>query len=312
MPMFPESREGGAGIDATLARVAAGQRGLVTRAQALDAGIGRGAIDDRVRRGALHVVHRGVYLVGHAVPPRLALEHAAILAAGPRVLIARASAAWMWGLGPPRPADVAVLAVGRQPRPRPGIAVHRTARLHASDVRRVEGVPVTTAARTIVDLAAVVDEPELERLVHEAQVLRLATPVAVRGALDRAGRVAGAAALRRLLAEPDRGATRLEAERALHRIIASAGLPRPHRNARVGPFEVDAIWRDAGLIVEVDGFGAHGTRRAFERDRRRDAELQASGYRVVRLTWRRMQREPVAIAAQLATLLARGPVNPAP
>jgi very-short-patch-repair endonuclease len=130
-------------------------------------------------------------------------------------------------------------------------------------------------------------------------------------ALDRAGPVAGAAALRALVGDDTRGVTRSEAERALLRLVLAAGLPEPRLNARVGAFMVDAWWPSRRLVVEVDGFRFHGTRRAFERDRRRDAELQAAGQRVVRVTWRQLRREPLAVAASLATLLA-APVTTAP
>jgi very-short-patch-repair endonuclease len=299
-------------VDRTLAGIAAGQHGLVTRRQALAAGVGPGAIRDRLRRGALHREHRGVYLVGHPVRPPLAREHGALLACGPRALVARRSAAAIWRLLEPRPADaVEVLVVGRRTRSRSGISVGHTADLTAAEVRRVDGVAVTSPARTIVDLAAGVSARELERLVHEAQVLRLASPRAVLTALDRAGPVAGAAALRALVGDDTRGVTRSEAERALLRLVLAAGLPEPRLNARVGAFMVDAWWPSRRLVVEVDGFRFHGTRRAFERDRRRDAELQAAGQRVVRVTWRQLRREPLAVAASLATLLA-APVTTAP
>lgn len=299
-------------VDRVLARIAAGQHGLVTRRQALTAGVGAGAIRDRLRRGALHPEHRGVYLVGHPVRPPLAREHAAVLACGPRVLVAGRSSAALWRL--PVPGDlgdlVEVLAVGRQVRSRPRIEVRRTERLAAADVRRIEGIPVTSPARTIVDLAGRVTPDALERLVHEAQVLRLASPHAATAALERAGAVAGGLALRAVLETGTRGVTRSEAESALRRLVSSAGLPRPVLNARLGKYVVDALWAEARLVVEVDGFRFHGTRRAFERDRRRDVDLQAAGYRVVRLTWRQLQREPVAVAARLATLLATSARHP--
>lgn len=291
--------------DRVLARLAAGQHGLVTRRQALAGGVGAGAIRDRLRRGSLHPEHRGVYLVGHPVRPSLAREHAAVLACGERVLVAGHSAAALWRLpAEAAPDAVQVLAVGRHVRSRPGIEVRRAERLSSADVRRIEGIPVTSPARTIVDLAGRVTPEGLERLVHEAQVLRLASPRAVAAALVRAGAVAGARTLRALLESGSRGATRSEAERVLRRLVSAAGLPQPAINARLGPYEVDALWSGERLVVEVDGFRFHGTRRAFERDRRRDAELQAAGYRVVRFTWRQLDREPLAVAARLAALLA--------
>lgn len=285
--------------------MAARQHGVVTRSQALAAGIGSEAIRDRRGRGALHPLHRGVYLVGHPAPPPLAREQAALLAVGASAHLAGRTAASLWGLLPADPeADVEIVVVGRQVRARSGLAIRRATRaLDRADLRRAGGLPVTAPARTIVDLAPRLDDDALERLVHDAQVLRLASAGAVRAALERAGAVAGAPRLRRALDGTARGITRSEAERLLLAVLRRARLPGPRRNARVCGYEVDALWPDRRLIVEVDGFAAHGTRRAFERDRRRDMDLQSSGYRVVRVTWRQLTDEPLAVAARLAVLL---------
>lgn len=292
--------------DAALARQAARQRGLVTRAQARSLGLSDGAIDERLRRGALHRVQRGVFLVGHAVPPPFAAELAAVLACGPDTLVARSSALALWGLpfasqaGDP----VDVLIVGRKARSRHGLRARRCSALARQDATRRHGIPVTAAARTVVDLAGDLHLPDLEELVNEVQVRRLASSAALRGALDRGGPRHGAGRLRAILAEPDLGVTRSRAERRLRGILRSAGLPAPRTNARVAGYEHDMLWAEQRLIVEIDGFAAHGTRRAFERDRRRDARLQVAGYRTVRVTWRQIEGEPVALAARLAVLLA--------
>lgn len=294
------------GLDAALAARASQQRGLVTRAQARALGLSDGGIDERLRRGALHRVQRGVYLVGHAVPPPFAAELAAVLAGGPGTFVARASALRLWGLPFAAEADdpVDVLVVGRKIRTRAGLRARRCASLSRTDATRRQGIPVTAVARTLVDLAPDLRVPELEELVNEVQVRRLASAGALRNALDRGGPRRGAGRLRLILAEPDLGVTRSRAERRLRSIIRSAGLPAPHTNARVGGYEVDMLWRQQRLIVEFDGFAAHGTRRAFERDRRRDAQLQVAGFRVVRVTWRQLDDEPLALAARFAVLLA--------
>lgn len=292
--------------DAALARQAARQRGLVTRAQARGLGLSDGAIDDRLRRGALHRVQRGVFLVGHAVPPPFSAELAAVLACGRGTLVARASALRLWGL--PFASEehdaVDVLIVGGKARTRPGLRARRCAALARQDATRRHGIPVTTAPRTVVDLAGDLSLPDLEELVNEVQVRRLASPAALRRALDRGGPRRGAGRLRAILAEPDRGITRSRAERRLRGILRSAGLPAPRTNARAAGYEHDMLWPEQRLIVEFDGFAAHGTRRAFERDRRRDALLQVAGYRIVRVTWRQIEDEPVALASRLAVLLA--------
>lgn len=301
-----EAADDVASTDSVLARLAARQHGVITRRQALAAGVGAEAIRDRVRRGALHPVHRGVYRVGHPVPAPLACEQAALLAVGSSAYLARRTAARLWGLLPPcAEADIEILLVGRQVRRRRGIAVRRAAMPPAGpDVRSVGGLPVLAPARTVVDLAAELEDAELERIVHEAQVLRVASAAAVGAALARAGPVPGATRLRRVLDGVGGGATRSEAERELRKVVRAARLPAPHLNVRIGGYEVDALWPRERLVVEVDGFAAHGTRRAFERDRRRDMELQTLGYRVVRVTWRQLTQEQHALVARLAVLLA--------
>jgi len=157
---------------------------------------------------------------------------------------------------------------------------------------------LTSPERTLVDLAATAAPDDLERAVNEAQVLRLLGRGI--GPDDRPGH----AALRAALGAHGTTVSSSEAERRLLALIRAAALPRPRTNVRVGRFEVDMLWPEQRLIVEVDGFAAHGTRAAFERDRVRDAELQARGYRVLRITWRQIEREPHAVVARLAAALA--------
>jgi very-short-patch-repair endonuclease len=136
-------------------------------------------------------------------------------------------------------------------------------------------------------------------------VQRLTTRAAVAETLTRGKGRAGAAALRDVLERADEPSlTRSEAERRLLELVRRARLPAPTTNARAGRFEVDLLWPEHRLVVEVDGFAFHGTRAAFERDRRRDAELQALGYRVLRITWRQLTREPEAVIALIAAALS--------
>ena len=100
------------------------------------------------------------------------------------------------------------------------------------------------------------------------------------------------------------GLTRSEAERRFVELVDRARLPRPETNVRIGSYEVDALWRAERIVVEVDGYASHSSRTAFEHDRRKDATLQAQGFRVVRVTWRQLVDEPVAVAARLASTLA--------
>ncbi len=251
-------------------------------------------------------MHRGVYVLGHRAAPELAIEMAAVLACEPDALVTGLSATWMWGMLP-RPEDprpVSILVIDRALRSRPGIRVSRTRHLPQSERTSRAGVPVTTPARTLLDLAATVDTRTLERALNEAQVLRRTTPPALLPLLAQHPRHRGARALR-ALADPDRarGMTRSESERRLLALIEHADLPRPRINARLGHFEVDFLWPAQRLIVEVDGFRFHSSRGAFERDRARDAELVARGYRVVRVTWRQIVHEPYAVVGRIAQVL---------
>jgi very-short-patch-repair endonuclease len=192
----------------------------------------------------------------------------------------------------------------RSPTPRPGVTVHRAKSLTKRDLTRIDGLPTTTPLRTIVDLAALATTMQLQRAVDEAEVRNLLTREAIRE--HAPSRHRGATTLRSIC-EADRALTRSEAEDLLLALIARAGLPPPLVNTRVGPYEVDALWPHRRVIAEVDGYAFHRTRTAFERDRSRDADLEARGYTVVRITWRQLTDESEAVAIRLARLLEAQP-----
>jgi very-short-patch-repair endonuclease len=282
-------------VDRAVAALAAGQHGVVTRAQVLALGLTRHGVEHRLTAGRLHLLHRGIFAVGHLGVSAHGRRLAAVLACGDGAWLSHRSAAVLHGLlaEDGGPLHVTVPRRRRQPA---GVVLHRSPR--APGTLR-DGIPVTTPARTLVDLAATRPERELARAVEEARLLRLVTdPELVRLARDRPG----ARALRDLLtAEPS--LTRSEAERLLLALVRRAGLPQPQTNVRVGAHEVDALWPSHRLVVEVDGFAFHSSREAFERDRERDADLQAEGLRVIRVTWRRLTGRPEAVAALLGAAL---------
>jgi len=188
-------------------------------------------------------------------------------------------------------------------RPTPGLTAHRTRVLPLADRRTKDGVPVTAPARTLIDLAAVLSEPALERALDEALMRRLVRERELRAAIDRSRNRAGAGRLRALIGDGlSNGATRSEAERLFRRIVRSAELPAPEYNQPVGPYELDALWREHRLAVELDSYRFHGARVPFESDRVRDADLTA--FKVLRFTWRRLTRHPEAVAATVARELA--------
>jgi very-short-patch-repair endonuclease len=175
--------------------------------------------------------------------------------------------------------------------------------------RRYEAAwdPSHTPIRTLFDLASSSNAAEIERAFNEAQVRKLVSLDEMRRALASAPRRAGVLILRDLV-EGHEGPnlTRSEAEDRLLALVHAARLPTPAVNVRVGRYEVDFLWRAERLVVEVDGFAFHSSRSAFERDRARDAELQAAGLRVMRITWRQLTDEPEVIVARLAQALALG------
>jgi very-short-patch-repair endonuclease len=296
------------GPDEAIARLAAKQHGAVSRAQLRLAGVGDGAIDRRIRLCRLHRVHRGVYLVGHPAAPPRAKEMAAVLACGTGAVVSHRSAAGLWALlSPDRGSAVDVTVVDSCARARTGVKVHLARRLEKRDVRRLDGIPVTTPARTLLDLAAVVSLDAFERALAEAEARQLVRERDLAEVLSRNGGRRGAGVLRAFLVGEGAALQRSGAERRLLTLVRAAGLPAPELNVRLGRFEVDLLWRAGRPIVEVDGYAFHGGRAAFERDRRRDAELQAEGLKVMRVTWRQLAGEPDAVVTRLTRALRQNP-----
>jgi len=275
--------------DSAVAWLAGEQLGLVTTLQLQTAGVTRGSIESRRGRGLLHGVFRGVHLVGHKVLLPGALELAAVLACGGRALVSHHSAAALYGL-PVAPADeVQVTVVARHCRSRPRLQVHRVEELDPRDRHYERGIPLTSPARTLIDLASEASPDELERALAEAYALRLVTEAGVIDAIGRAQNRAGVATLRAELGrEAGPALTDSEAERMLLRLIRAGDLPPPLTQVRVAGYRVDLLWPRQRLIVEIDGFRYHGHRAAFERDRRKDAALVAAGYRGIRVTARQI------------------------
>ncbi len=239
-------------------------------AQLIASGLTRDALKRRAASGHLIRVHRGVYLVGHAAAPAFSREAAALLAAGAHAVLSHHSAAKVWGIAD-HDGPVHVSVTRGQPRPRPGLIVHRPVDLRPDDVRTRQSLSLTSPARTLRDLRSHVSVARHERLTNEAMV-------------------------KRLIERDNAGITRSDAERKLLRLVSQAGLPRPETNARVAGYEVDFLWRDHRLVVEVDGYAFHGHRLAFERDRDKQQALTARGFRVSRITARQLDRPYRAIA----------------
>jgi very-short-patch-repair endonuclease/predicted transcriptional regulator of viral defense system len=285
--------------------LAARQHGVVTRAQLLELGVEPGAIDRRLTADRLRALHRGVYLVESIAPPR-AREMAAVLSCGEGAVLSHRSAVAVWQMLP-HPAqlpDVEVTVAGRDPGRRPGVRVHRVRSLERDEVRTCQRIPITTPARTLLDLAAYGSRRELEQAAAEAQRRGLTTKRQLLALVGRYPTRHGAPALKRLAGSDEQPAlTRSEAEERLLDLIRRAELTAPEVNMPLCGFEVDFLWRQEGLVVEVDGYAYHSDPHAFERDRRRDAVLAAHGYRVIRVTWRRIVDFPAAVVARVAQAL---------
>jgi predicted transcriptional regulator of viral defense system len=291
--------------------LAAVQHGVVSLAQLRALGLSASAVRNRVALGRLRRLHRGIYAIGLAPPSVKAGYMAAVLACGPQAVLSHRSAAAHIGLRTSSRAAVDVSVPGRTGKERAGIDVHRAASMAARDFTRVKEIPCTTVARTLLDLAEVIDRTGLERAIEQAETMRIFDLVAVVDVLDRACNRRGAITLKTVLETyaPDPAFSRSQLERRFLALCLAAGLPRPQVNAFTtvpdDGFEVDFTWPDRRLIVEADSHRHHGTRAAFERDRRRDQQLTAAGWRVVRFTWRQVAGEPAAVAATLRSLIGR-------
>jgi very-short-patch-repair endonuclease len=286
-----------------IAALAERQHGVVSRAQLLDLGVGPGAIKHRVELGRLQQVRRGVYAVGHRALRGEAWWMGGVLAGGADTVLAGRSAAALWRMRDSARPVVEVISPRRVDLH--GIEAHRIV-LPEDEVTVEGGIPVTTPARTLFDLAAVVREDQLEHAFNEAEVRRLTSPVSLDALLKRYPKRRGTRAIRRVLDKHQaygETVTRSRLERRFLSLLDDHGLPRPKVNRRTDHGELDATWHQQKLIVECDGFAAHGTRKAFEEDRERDRALQVAGWRVVRITWRQLDTDGDTIAAQLKALL---------
>lgn len=288
-----------------LAALADQQFGVISRRQLLAAGLSGRQIERRLQAGRLHPLHRGVYAWGRQGVIRRGHWLAAVLAYGEGAVLSHLSAGTLWGLIGPSRGLVDVTSPGGRPG-RVGIALHRG--LVDGDERSVNArIPVTAVPRTLVDLAGVLDERRLGRAFEEADRLRLLDMGALTLACDRAKRRRGIGNLRRLIEEaraPSYPRSPLENRFVEFYRGHLSDLPEPLFNVLILDHEVDAYWPKHRLAVEMDSWEFHHHRAAFEEDRARDAAFQAAGYRVIRLTHRRLKREPAVIAAQLRALLA--------
>ncbi|HVL94997.1 MAG TPA: DUF559 domain-containing protein [Solirubrobacteraceae bacterium] len=295
---------GDGNVDGIIGALADAQWGVVARRQLVAGGVTAGAIEHRLRAGRLRPLHRGVYAVGHVALDRRAHALAAVLACGGKAVLSHDSAAALLRMTDRWPAEHVVTVPDHGGRRRPGIAIHAVRRLDPRDVTMVDGIRVTAPARTLLDLAETLPLDRLQRVLGEAQVQRLVTLADLRDQMARSPGRRGLAPLAALLDDGLAQPTRSELEARFQRLIRDARLPVPEFNTAVERLEVDAVWRDRRVVVELDGWRFHRSRDAFERDRDRQRRLAAAGYRVIRVTHRQLLHDRLALAADLARALA--------
>ena len=249
-----------------------------------------------------------MYAVGHRLLTPKAVWMASVLAGGPGAVLSHEASAALWDLL--RFAGLPQVTVRGRAGQRPGLRVH-CGSFEPDETTVRDAIPTTTVARTLLDLAAVVPVHRLEWAVAEAERRRLADSPSLPELLERYPRRRGVVALRAILADRRLGldVPRSELEARFLAFLDRHGLPRPERNARIElsdrVFEVDCLWRESGLAVELDGRAWHSDPDAFEEDRARDRGLVAAGWRPIRVTWRHLHRAPERLASELRAALAR-------
>jgi hypothetical protein len=275
-----------------MAAVADGQHGIVSRSQLLVLGLTDEDIARRIRAARLHRLHRGVYAVGHRVLTIEGRWMAAVLAAGPGAVLSHATAAAVWEMRPVGSGAIHVTIPSTNGRAqRPGLRIHRSRTLTARETTVHRGIPVTDPHRTLTDLARTLRGRPLEQAVNRAE--RLID-------FERLARSAPRS-LQAVLASYSDPVTRSELEEMFIRLCDDHGIPRPEVNARVEGLEVDFVWRDRRLIVEVDGYAHHRSPGAFERDRERDVVLEIKGWRVMRFTHDQVRHRAAWVAGAVGT-----------
>ncbi len=285
--------------DAGIATRAAGQRGYITRQQLLALGVKRAAVAYRVEVGRLIADYAGVYAVGHLSKDPLDRAYGAVLACGDGAVLSHASAACVWGIYRHwrRPFHVTSPSDHRHL----GIVVHR-ASLHHRDRTHQLGIPVTSPARTLLDIAPALSEKALNRAVNNLRQAGYLNVSDLLEVLIRCPRHPGARRLRPF-AHTTRGPTRSEFEDAFQAFTERFDLPEALVNTTLHGFEVDAYFPDERVVVELDGWDFHSSEYSFRRDREQDAELLAHGIVTVRITWERLIESPEREARRLRQIL---------
>jgi very-short-patch-repair endonuclease len=286
--------------------MAAERDGVLSIHQLRSCGLDDDAVAVRVRRGSLHRMHRGVYAVGHAGVTLNGRFRAAVLACGPRGVLSHFAAAALWGFLPWEERYVEVTVVGGRARRIPGLSVHRARSLRRVDVDRRHGFLVTSPARTLLDLAAVLPQRALRRAARRALAERVVSVAELGRVAARYNGHRGAGRLRALLAGR-LAPTRSDLEDDLLDLLDEAGIERPEVNAplRLSGRTIvpDYLWRERRLAVEADGASWHDDPLTRENDADKQAILEAHGIRVLRVTWTQATTRPEQTVARIRAAL---------
>jgi hypothetical protein len=290
----------------TLMRLAARQHWVVTDRQLASLGFSRHAIDHRLRVSRLFRLYRGVYAVGRRSLSSSGCRLAAVIAHGSGAVLSHVSAAAQWQLLQSSHTVIDV-SVPRRLAVRPGIRLHFSSTLHPEDVMMLDRIPITSVERTLADLAAERRPEQLLEAVEQAYTLRRLDLGTMDRVLERNGNHRGIGALRAIFADfTEAPATRSTLERRMLHVVAAADLPTPLLNVFVAGLQVDMFWPDWRLVVELDSRRFHDNPWALERDRRRDTILRTALCEILRVTHRRLTREPEGVVADIRALAAIG------
>jgi Protein of unknown function (DUF559) len=270
-------------------------------------GVSHSTIVWLVGKGRLLPSLRCVFRVGHAAPTEFGPETEALLSVRDGAALSHRSAAALLGLWTPASPEIEVVVDRSEGSSNPGVRVHRSRVLEKRDVWIRKALPVTSPARTLLDIAATATDRQLELAFDRGLAERTVRHSHVRDVLERAGGHRGRARLAALLhRELDASAmTRSEAEERMLALIHRAGLPPPEVNFPFGAYNLDFYWPKARFVLEVDGYQFHSSRYRFERDRRKDNDLRRADIEVMRIVPREIKERSHRLVADVARSLAR-------
>jgi very-short-patch-repair endonuclease len=280
------------------------QHGVASHEQLVAAGLSHRAVSRSLKAGRLRPMFRSVYSVGHAAVRREGWCRAALLACGDKSVLGHRTACMLWRFRHDELFPLSVIVPNNRGRKIDRVQVRRM-QLGRREWMTLDGLRVTTPARTIVDMAGELSPREMRRLVERAQDLRRFDPNRIEIVLERNPRRPGCRPLLHLIAllKPDADGAKSYLERLFLTLIRKAGLPKPGVNVKIEGRERDFVWRNQRLVIEVDGYAFHSSKQAIARDKKRDRELTAALWRPARFTYEEVAFEPAATASDLRDLL---------